>query len=269
MPNILYQFAGQDAANYEKYLGPLLFEPSAQMLKAQLTFKAVQTVLEISSGTGRATRHIRRIFPATTTIVATDINADMLGLARAKLKTPHIAFVTADAQDLPFPDTSFDLVICQYGLMFFQDKSKALKEIFRVLKPGGHFVFSTWDKTENMPVLKIIFNDNIIASLGVDNSKQILTPFSLHDKQILSDLLSNAGFSSIQVHNEKFNSPVASAQVLVKAFLLKHTVRREVEKKDGDAVSLISTKILEQLKLRFGPKPFSFNLSAWIGIGSK
>jgi SAM-dependent methyltransferase len=105
MANEAFTFSGDDALNYEQYLGPLLFEPSALEFISYLGSSGIgdgdpgstdascpTDVLEIGSGTGRLTRHLRQYFPATTKLIASDINPDMLELARRQLKDPSIEF---------------------------------------------------------------------------------------------------------------------------------------------------------------------------------
>src|SRR5579872_4469530 len=142
-----FKFSGTDAINYEQYLGPLIFEPSANVFLSYLAALPVRSILETSCGTGRLTRYLRQEFPSSVQVTATDISADMISVAKSKLHDQAIGFKVADGQQLPFADGTFDLVVNQYGLMFFPDKQKGLDEAYRVLKPGGHFAFATWDRT--------------------------------------------------------------------------------------------------------------------------
>jgi SAM-dependent methyltransferase len=176
-----FKFSGEAAANYDHYLGPLLFEPYAIDLASKLNMAGVHSVLEIAAGTGRVTKHLRNHFGQNVKLTASDFNADMLQVAKNKLLTESIEFKVEDAQALSFPDQSFDLVVCQFGLMFLQDKKKGLREALRVLKPGGTFIFNTWDKTENVPMLKIIFNDTILPFFKGEDTSRFLVPFSLNN----------------------------------------------------------------------------------------
>ncbi len=199
-----FRFSGDDALNYEKYLGPVLFEPSALEFLPYLGSPNIQSVLEISSGTGRLTRHLRKYFPETTKLIASDISPDMLRVAREQLKDSSIDFRIADAQQLPFSDNSFDLVLCQHGLMFLPDKLKGYKEVFRVLKPGGRFIFATWDRTENIPILNLIFNELVIPFFKGTDTTRFLVPFSLYEPAKLFDYLSEAGFTNNNVFRVEF-----------------------------------------------------------------
>ena len=107
---------------------------------------APSRVLETGAGTGIVTRRLRDLLPATTRLVATDLNPPMLDIARKKFHPDElIEFQQADAMALPFADASFDAVVCQFGAQFFPDKEKSYREAHRVLAPGGRYVFSVPD----------------------------------------------------------------------------------------------------------------------------
>jgi len=133
---------------YERYLGPYLYEPYAIYTKGRIK-GSPQIVLKMAAGTGRVTRHIAEKIGGEAKLIATDINPNMLDIARKEVDATNIEYLVADSQDLPFSDNSFDCVICQFGFMFLPDKQKGFNEAWRVLKPGGQFLFVTWDKSEN------------------------------------------------------------------------------------------------------------------------
>src|ERR1700760_2695159 len=155
MANPPFRFSGNFAANYDQYLGPLLFEPSAMQFVSHIDNPHASDVLELSCGTGRLTRHLVKYFSLRTNIIATDLSADMIAVAKQAVKFGHVRYIEADAQDLPFEDNSFDLVLWQYGIMFLNDKAKAISEAFRVLRPGGKLIFATWDSTSSMPLFNL------------------------------------------------------------------------------------------------------------------
>ena len=141
-------FSGDTAAHYDRFFGPLFFEPYAIEVVKRIEPASLSVVLEIAAGTGRVTRHIRECIPASAKLIASDISEDMLGEAKKKLNHLHIEWKKIDAQQLPFSDNSIDLVVCCFGYMFVPDKPKAFAEAYRVLRPGGMFLFTTWDKLE-------------------------------------------------------------------------------------------------------------------------
>jgi SAM-dependent methyltransferase len=264
-----FRFSGDDALNYETYLGPILFEPSALEFLSYLGSSNIESVLEISSGTGRLTRHLRKYFPKRTKLVASDISPDMLEVAREQLNDSSIEFQVADAQQLPFSDGSFDLVLCQYGLMFLADKLKGFKEVFRVLKPGGRFIFATWDSSENIPLFNIIFNELVIPFFKGEDATRFRTPFSLHEPAKLIDFLRESNFTNNSVLPIKFNGNSSSPKNVVDALFLKHPLGREVADKDPTAVNSIAEEMERRLTRQFGEGEFLFDLKALIGIGQK
>jgi SAM-dependent methyltransferase len=264
-----FRFSGDDALNYEKYLGPILFEPSALEFVEYLGSSNIESVLEISCGTGRLTKHLRQYFSEKTRLVASDISPDMLEVAKNQLNDSSIEFQVADAQQLPFPDCSFDMVLCQYGLMFLTDKLKGFQEVFRVLKPGGQFIFATWDKTENTPLFKLIFNDTIIPFFKGEDTARFLTPFSLHEPAQLSDFLSEANFTNNKVFPIKFKGSSSSPGNVVNGLFLQHPVGRVVADKDPTAVNPMAEEMEKRLTEQFGKGEFLFDLQAFIGIGQK
>src|SRR5262245_60330581 len=136
MQDVDKTFAGSIPEIYDAYMVPLIFEPYAIDLAARLAADPPARLLEIAAGTGAVTRRLALELPATTEIVATDLNQPMIDRAGAIGTTRPVTWRQADAQQLPFADASFDCVVCQFGVMFFPDKARAFSEIRRVLKPG-------------------------------------------------------------------------------------------------------------------------------------
>src|SRR5687767_10603564 len=148
IPSAAPNFSGSIPGHYEQYLGPMFFEPYAIEISKRVDPSSVQGALEICCGTGRVTRHLRQVIPSATKLIASDISQDMLTVAKEKLKELNIDWQIIDAQQLPFADSDVDLVVCSFGYMFVPDKPKAFAEAYRVLRPGGMLIFSTWDKLE-------------------------------------------------------------------------------------------------------------------------
>ena len=140
-------FAGSIPEIYDRFLVPLIFESYARDLAERVAKVKPLDVLETAAGTGALTRAISSMLPAHARIVATDLNQPMLDHAAAKQpRDNRITWQQADALALPFEDQRFDVVACQFGVMFFPDKVQGYREARRVLKPGGHFLFNAWDR---------------------------------------------------------------------------------------------------------------------------
>ena len=189
-------FAGSIPKFYDTYLVPLLFEPYAADLVNRLASRSLGRVLEVAAGTGVVTRALASVLPERVSIVATDLNRPMLDRASALGTTRPVEWRQADAMQLPFPNGTFDAVVCKFGVMFFPDKAQALSEAHRVLRPGGVLVFNVWDRLEDNE-----FADTVtaaLASLFPEDPPRFLarTPHGYHEQSRIAQDLVSSGFSA-------------------------------------------------------------------------
>ncbi len=266
MASEVFKFTGARSAHYDNYLGPFLFEPYGKAMADRVPINGVNSVLELASGTGRVTRHLRERLPTNVKLTATDLSPDMLEVAKAK--THDVEFLVADMQKLPFDDNKFDVVVCQFGVMFPPDKPKAFSEAFRVLKPGGKFLFSTWERTDRVPFFKLFYNDLILPFFAGEDTNRFLVPFSMYDTTVLKNLLQSAKFGDAQVERVVLNGVSESAQDLVKGFFITHAIGEEVYNRDPRAYDAIAKKLEQLIVERFTDKPVC-ELAAWFGSGVK
>jgi ubiquinone/menaquinone biosynthesis C-methylase UbiE len=136
-PDFDHIFAGAIPDVYASMMVPMIFAPYAADLAERIAALQPRRVLELAAGTGVLTRELARRLAPDAIIVATDLNAPMLARAQAEGTERPVTWREADAMALPFGDASFDLVACQFGVMFLPDKAKAFAEARRVLVPGG------------------------------------------------------------------------------------------------------------------------------------
>lgn len=192
-------FIGDIPRNYEKYLGPLIFREYAEDLASRVSIPPGGVLLEIAAGTGMATRQLRDAIGSDTRIVVTDLNEDMLNVAKTKFnKDENIEFQTADALNLPFEDSSYDAVVCQFSVMFFPDKLLALQEAARVLKPGGLFYFNIWDSFEHNHLVRTV--NKVLTECLPDNPPTFFqVPYGYHNIDVIKDFLFQAGFGTIDI----------------------------------------------------------------------
>lgn len=268
MENSMFKITAEGAANYDKYLGPLLFEPFAKHISALLPVTNVNNILEIACGTGILTINIANKLAPATKFIATDFSAEMLEVAKQKLKKAPVELIVADVHDLPFKDNSFELIVCQFGLMFFPDKENALSEILRVLKPGGKFLFSTWDRTANSPLLKVVYDD-VLLPYFLKEENNFYLPFSLYDIDKLDQLLSRNGFNNISINNVLLPAGKATLIDIMNGFFLKHLKLDKVKKEDPEAIPFITSEMEAQISQGIKNNKSFFNLSAIIGMGEK
>lgn len=267
MENHAFRFTGEAAVNYDRYLGPFLFEPYAIEMSHRLE-NCAGSVLEIACGTGRVTRQLCQRLSPQVQLIATDLSADMLAVAQKELADQPIEFQVADAQNLPFRDNSFDVVVCQFGLMFLPDPNQGFREAFRVLKPGGKFYFSTWDRSAKVPIFKIIFNENILPLFPPEEEARLTRPFSMYDPKMLLTLAQSAKFKNIVVEEVRLKSVAENALQLVNGFLIKHSLGNEILTKDPNALVPLAKKMEAQIATQFGT-PVVCELNAFLGVGEK
>ncbi|SRR5664280_494559 len=246
-------FAGSIPELYETLLVPLIFEPYAVDIVARLAARLPARVLEVAAGTGVVTRQLAGVLPAGTSIVATDLNQPMLDRAIAVGTARSVEWRQADALDLPFPDGSFDAVVCQFGAMFFPDKAKAFSQARRVLAPGGVFLFNVWDRIEDNE-----FADTVTTALRAlfpDDPPLFMArvPHGYNDLATIARDLGNAGFAAApRTSTVSARSRAPSARDAARAYCLGTPLRSEIESRDRSQLDRAVQVATEALAGRFG-----------------
>lgn len=225
-------------------MGPLLFEPFAKLLAERCALLHPHRILETAAGTGVVTRAVHQAAPQAE-IIATDINPAMLEFAAHALTSSSVSFRAADAQNLPFEEGSFDVVLCQFGVMFFPDKVRANQEARRVLRPNGHYLLVTFNRLELNPIAKAS-QDAVSALFPEAFDYMERGPFSYTDPaRIRRDLLA-AGFADVEIETVKLSSrvdPHHAAQGLV----FGSPFRQEIERRDPSAVDRAAEAVAQAL----------------------
>ena len=255
-------FVGSIPENYDRYLGPAMFDPYAVDLVARLDVPENATVLEIACGTGIVTRRLRDQLPPSTRLIATDLNDAMMNYAGQKFRPEeNVEWKTADATELPFADVSFDAVVCQFGLMFFPDKPKAAGEVYRVLKPGGMFLFNVWDaiETNDMPNL----THRIVSSYFEDNPPDFYDiPFSYYHRDTLRSLLTSAGFSEINVSVVPLPEVAPSAGGMAHGFIHGNPLINAINERNAALAPEIEAAVAKAIASEFGDAPVRARMQA-------
>jgi SAM-dependent methyltransferase len=246
-------FAGSIPKLYETHLVPLIFEPYAQDLARRLASRRVGRVLEIAAGTGVVTRAMASLLPAHVTIVATDLNQPMLDQAMAQGTGRAVDWRRADAMQLPFEDRGFDAVVCQFGAMFFPDRSKAYAEARRVLDVGGIFVFNVWDRIRENEFADTV--TTALASLFPDDPPRFLarTPYGYHDRKTIERDLAAGGFvADPHITTVAARSRAESPRIPAIAFCQGTPLRNEIEAHDATRLAEATDIAAEAIAKRFG-----------------
>lgn len=254
-------FAGSIPAIYDRYMAPLIFEPYARLVAERAKLLQPRDILETAAGTGVVTQALHHAIPDAV-IVATDLNAPMLEEAARRISDPNVRFQTADAQALPFPDASFDLVVCQFGLMFLPDKVHGNSEAWRVLRKNGRYMLVIWDRVElNLATMTA---GRAVAELFPMDGPRFYerVPFRYHDiGQIEQDLLA-AGFNDIEIETIEMRSRAASARDAAIGLVQGTPMRSDIEQIDPSMLGRATDVAAEALRQFEGPDGFDAPMSA-------
>ena len=246
-------FTGSIPKLYEQYLVPLIFEPYATDLAQRLAAIAPARVLEIAAGTGVVTRGLACALPDSVCIVATDLNQPMLDLASSIGTKRPVEWRQADAMQLPFPDASFDAVVCQFGAMFFPEKSKAFAEARRVLTPGGVLLFNVWDSLQDNEFADIV--TTALESVFADDPPRFLarTPHGYCNQVAIKRDLASGGFTAPPaISVVAARSRAESSRHPALAYCQGTPLRNEIEARGASRLGAATDAAAEAIARRFG-----------------
>lgn len=204
------------AEAYEALHVPALFEQWAPKMIQGARIQSGQRVLDLACGTGVLARQLLATMGEEVSIVGLDAGGGMLTVARRL--APTISWQHGVAESLPFEDASFDAVVCQFGLMFFQDRRGALVEMLRVLKPGGWFAVAVWDALKNSAVYReeVALLETLAGNAAAN---ALRAPFVLGDIDGLSELFTIPGLESVEIETHCGTGRFPSIQAIVEADL--------------------------------------------------
>jgi SAM-dependent methyltransferase len=260
-------FAGSIPELYDTHLVPLLFEPYAADLASRVAACNPSRVLEIAAGTGVATRAIARALPELAELIATDLNQAMLDRAAARGTPRPVQWKQADALRLPFADASFDLVACQFGVMFFPDKARGFSEARRVLRRGGLLVFNVWDRIEENEFAHTVAT--ALAELFPADPPRFMerTPHGYCDPEVIAGDLATAGFrASPRFETLAARSRALSARVPAIAFCQGTPWRSEIEARSGPGLDEATSECAAAIAERFGDGPVEGKMQAQVVV---
>lgn len=194
------QVTSRAAEVYEEFFVPALFQEWTDRVADAATLRAGDHVLDVACGTGVLARTVAARVGSSGTVIGLDVNDGMLAVARRK--APRVDWRSGRAEALPFDAESFDAVVSQFGLMFFEDRRAALVEMMRVLRHGGRLVVAVWDSLERTPGYAAV--SQLLQRLFGDRAADALrAPFVLGDPGALRSLFDSAGFTSATVTTHK------------------------------------------------------------------
>jgi ubiquinone/menaquinone biosynthesis C-methylase UbiE len=184
---------------YEQFYVTSIFRYWTPLFVKRMTPQPGEKVLDVACGTGVVARFVVPLVKTQGKVVGVDVNPEMLEVACRKYSEycEDIDWREGRAEHLPLPDKSFDLVMCQQGLQFFNDRPLAAREMKRVLRPGGRVGIAVWQPVEQNPFWLKVYQ--AMESVFKIPMEEIAKPFSFGDPNKLEDLLVNAGFQQVKV----------------------------------------------------------------------
>jgi SAM-dependent methyltransferase len=258
---------------YDELLVPLCFQGYADDLASRVDDLREGAVLVVGCGTGADTRALVDRLPPTVAVTAIDIVPGMVERAQRRGTSRPVTWDVADAQSLPYDDGSFDLVVCQFGAMFFPDKVTAFAEAARVLRPAGRFELALWDRIETND-----FADAVAVALRAqfpDDPPAFLErmPYSYHEPDVIVADLVAGGFTAPdaieRIERVGRVDAAGSPEVVAGAFCAGTPVRDQLQSGGADRLALAITGTSRALAERFGPSDLTGRSSAIVASARK
>lgn len=263
-------FQGRVPELYDRLMVPLIFDVYAQDVAARVAALAPGDVVEIAAGTGAVTRELAKSLGPDTRVTVTDLSEPMLVVAQSR-QAPDSRFrwQAADAMALPFADDSFDVAVCQFGVMLMPDKSVAYREARRVLRPGGRYLVAVWDRIE-----RNVFAAAVEAALAetfpdapVDFLRRL--PHGYYDAAVIEAALAGSGFVDIAIETVVKTARADSALAAATAYCHGTPIRAEIEARSPGSLAAVTERVAAVLAKRFGDGPIEGPISALIVTGRK
>ena len=268
MKDMELRFTGSIPASYDELMVPLVFRPYAEVLARRARGFAPRRILETAAGTGAATQALHEALPEAE-IVATDLNQPMLDMAARRVSSDKVRISQADAQDLPFDDGSFDLVVCQFGAMLFPDKVRGHAEARRVLQGGGHYLLAIWDAIERNPVSETA--QRMLIDMFPDDPPMFLCegPFGYADSNRIERDLWDAGFGTVKFETVQLRSRSPSARDAAAALCYGTPMGVELEDREPGSLDRAFEELERGLQAFEGPNGIDAPMSAHIVTATK
>ncbi|WP_027135123.1 class I SAM-dependent methyltransferase [Geminicoccus roseus] len=263
-------FAGSMPAAYDTWLVPLIFEDFAADLARRVVDGDPVRILETAAGSGVVPRALAPRLRADASYTITDLNQPMLDWAASRQPVDHrLAWQQADALDLPFADGSFDVVCCQFGVMFYPDRVAGYREARRVLKQGGRFLFNTWDRIQANDLPRDI--TAVLAAMFPEDPPQFLarTPHGYHDTAKIEADVRASGFGDVAIETLARESRAARARDPALAYCQGTPLRAEIEARAPGRLEQVTDQVAAILATLHGEGPVSGRIQAHVVVARR
>lgn len=254
------------ATTYEELMVPALFRQWSSKVADAAGIQPGQRVLDVACGTGVLSREAAARTGPQGAVTGLDPGPGMLEVARRA--APDVEWRQGVAESLPFPDNSFDVVVSQFGLMFFSDRREAIHQALRVLVPGGSLAFAVWDSLDKIPA----YADEVAlveALAGEAAADAIRFPFRLGNERDLVALFSEAGVTSVQCTTARERANFPSVRVMVEADLRGWLPIMGIHLPEEKITSILDKAEEELQSYTTAEGKASFHCSAHIVTGKK
>jgi SAM-dependent methyltransferase len=244
---------------YDRVLGPALFAPYAEHLASIAGGLAPTSILELAAGTGVATAALVRTLPDAD-VLATDLNPAMVQWGAGRV--PAATWRQADAQHLDLRDADFDLVVCQFGVMFFPNKRQAFSEAARALRPGGALLLAIWDRLESSDFPNALID--ALAAVLPDGPPDFVArvPHGYADRVVIGADLASAGFTDVRIDHVVLRSAADSAASLAEGFCFGTPLRFALE--EQGSLEDLARRVGAEMTAQLGEGPVTGDLSAFV-----
>lgn len=261
-----WQLENSGPEAYERYLVPEMFTPWADALVERAELVGDEHVLDVGCGTGIVARRVAPRLDGGR-VVGIDVNEGMLAVAASAGQEagPAIEWQRGDATDLPFPDGSFDTVLCQQVLQFVGEPGAALAEAHRVLRAGGRLVTSVWRPVSFNPAY-VVMADVLERHAGGAASAMMRSPFPPWTVSELRTLLQDAGFREVTVTIEVGGMRYPSVEAFLQREAASSPLADELGSLDPGVREALTTDLREGLAEYIDDQGVSFPMESYVAV---
>ncbi|MDA7427831.1 class I SAM-dependent methyltransferase [Primorskyibacter aestuariivivens] len=258
------KFTGDIPTHYDAGLGPILFSDFGDRLTATACAGKAKKVIELAAGTGIVSRKLRDSLPREASLLVTDLNAPMLEVARNKFSDgENVDFALANAMELDCEDGAFDLMVCQFGVMFFPDKPASFREAARVLKPGGRYVFNVFSAMQENPYSQIAYSIPAQFVSG-EPPRFYKVPFHYGNPDAVREDLAAAGWRDITHETIRLRKKIMEPEAFARGLVYGNPLIDELRNQGGVDPETVAAAVLRALEVTFGPTDMTMPLEATI-----
>ena len=239
-----HHFTSSAAENYQRDFVPAIATPVSRDLLRAANLQRGERVLDVACGTGVISRLAAERVGPTGTVTGIDIASDMIAVAKT-VAAPDGATIDwriADAASLPVPDASVDVVLCQMGLMFMENRAAAIAEMRRVLVPSGRVVVNTPGRIQ--PVYELM-EQALVEHISPDLGGFVSAVFSMHDPDAVATLLREAGLRDVSARESTCTFRLPAPAEFVWQYINLTPMAAFVEKAPEDAKSAFERRFVD------------------------